>query len=199
MADVQKISAGSDVKKTGGVYATGAKSATVDNRVYDTDTIYVEGAQNASGNIPPGPSFGVTTSGTCLSGYGTNASPLSLTLNPSGGLSCGANGLSIDTSGSATVDNYFYDETDNGNGGAAKTVSFASKANQKLTLTADCTLTFTAPTTARSTVLHFVQGGSGGYTVTLPSGTSGSLPTLASGVGASTIINLYYDGSVWHI
>lgn len=199
MADVQKISAGSDVKKAGGVYATGAKSATVDDRVYATDTIYVEGAQNASGNIPPGPSFGVTTSG-CLSGYGTNASPLYIHLNPSGGLACDANGLCVDTSGSATVDNYFYDETDNGNSGASKTISFASKANQKLTLTANCTLAFTAPVSARSTVLRVVQGGSGGYNITLPSGTSGSLPTISSGVGASTVLNLFYDSDgVWHI
>lgn len=199
MADVQKINDSSNIKKAGGVYATGASSATVDNRVYNTETVLVEGAQNAGGNVPPGPSFGVTTSGNCLSGYGTNANPLLILLSPTGGLKCNTDGLSIDTSGSATVDNYFYDETDNGNGGAAKTISFASKANQKLTLTADCTLTFTAPASARSTVLHFVQGGSGGYTVTLPSGTSGSLPTLASGVGASTIVNLFYDGAVWHI
>lgn len=51
-------------------------------------------------------------------------------INPSGGISCDANGLCVDTSGSATVNNYFYDETDNGNSGASKTISFALKANQ---------------------------------------------------------------------
>lgn len=198
MADVFKITSG-DVKKTGGVYATGKTPAVVDDRVYDTQTLLEEGAQNAGGNVPPGPSFGVVASG-CLSGYGTNASPIYIKINPSGGISCDANGLCVDTSGSATVDNYFYDETDNGNSGASKTISFALKANQKLTLTANCTLTFTPPVSARSTKMHFVQGGSGGYSVTLPSGTSGSLPSIASGLGDSTIVNFYYDaGGVWHV
>lgn len=198
MADVAKINSGADVKKAGGVYATGASSATVDNRVYNTDTVLEGGAQNAGGNVPPGPSFGVVASG-CLTGYGTNASPLYITLDPSGGLSCNSGGLCVDTSGSATVDNYFYTETDNGSSGASKTIDFSLKANQKLTLTANCALTFTAPSSARSTLMRFVQGGTGGYTVTLPSGTSGSLPTLASGVGASSVVNFYYDGSAWHV
>lgn len=48
-------------------------------------------------------------------------------------------------------------------------------------------------------VQKLVQGGSGGYSVTLPSGTSGSLPTIASGLGDSTIVNFYYDGAVFHV
>ena len=195
MVDVAKINDGNNIKRTGGVYATGASSATTDDRVYDTiTTASGAGAQNAGGNEPPGPAFSVTTSG-CIEGYGTNASPIYIVLDPSGGLACGPNGL---CSSGVGADDYFVGETDNGNSGASKTIDFSLKANQKLTLTASAALTFTAPASARSTKLRFVQGGSGNYTPTA-SGLLGTIPALASGVGQSTIINLYYDGTNFHV
>ena len=275
MADVAKINDGNNIKRTGGVYATGASSATTDDRVYDTiTTASGAGAQNAGGNATPAPPFAVVASGciggygtntspiyieidpsgglactdlglcvdvtqsfsntsgcldgdgtagdplvlivdpsgglscgeaglktaivtdTCIDGSGTNANPLTLVLDPSGGLACGVNGL---RASGVSVDDYFVGETDNGNSGAAISLPFNLKANQKVTLTDNAALTLTAPASARSTKIHFVQGGAGNYTPTA-SGLSGTIPSLASGVGESTIVNLYFDGAgVWHV
>lgn len=195
MADVLEIFSGSGIKRTGGVYATGRPLATVDNRTYDEQTPLEGGAQNASGNATPMPLWSVVTSG-CLEGYGSQTHPLYIELDPAGGIVCGPNGLCA--SGAIAVD-YFVGEYDNGNSGASKTISFATQANQKLTLTANAALTFTAPTSARSTKIRFVQGGSGGYQPTA-SGLSGTIPTLASGVGQSTCVNLFYDSDGnWHV
>lgn len=195
MADVLEIFSGSGIKRTGGVYATGAPLATVDTRTYDEQTPLEGGAQNASGNATPMPPWSVVTSG-CIEGYGTQTHPLYIDLDPSGGLACGVNGLCA--SGASATD-YFVGEYDNGNSGASKTISFVTQANQKLTLTANAALTFTAPASARSTKIRFVQGGSGGYQPTA-SGLSGTIPSLASGVGQSTCINLFYDSDGgWHV
>lgn len=195
MADVLEIFSGSGIKRTGGVYATGRPLATVDDRTYDEQTPLEGGAQNASGNATPMPPWSVVTTG-CLEGYGSQTSPLTITLDPNGGIVCGPDGLCA--SGTSVVD-YFVGEYDNGNSGASKTISFVSYANQKLTLTANAALTFTAPSSARSTKIRFVQGGSGGYQPTA-SGLSGTIPTLSSGVGQSTCINLFYDSDGgWHV
>lgn len=195
MADVIKINSGSDVKRTGGVYSTGASAAATDTRTYDTHTLLEGGAQNAGGNVPPAPPFSVIASG-CIDGVGTNLSPLTVKLDPAGGISCTVDGLCV--SGVSASD-YFVGEYDNGNSGASKTIDFSLKANHKLTLTANAALTFSAPASARSTKIRFVQGGSGAYTPTA-SGLSGSIPTLASGVGQSTVVNFYYDGNgVFHV
>lgn len=238
MVDVAKIVSGSGIKRTGGVYGTGAYVITVDDRVYDTATALDQGAQNAGGNDTPMPPWSVVTSG-CLEGYGSQTHPLYISLDPAGGITCGPNGLCasgggglvvINVSGcidgvgtaadpiyvplapsgglvcgvnglsvsGASIYDYFVGEYDNGNSGASKTISFVNYANQKLTLTANAALTFTAPTSARSTKIHFVQGGSGGYQPTA-SGLSGTIPTLSSGVASSTIVNLYFDGATWHV
>lgn len=239
MADVLEIFSGSGIKRTGGVYATGRPLATIDDRTYDEMTPLEGGAQNASGNATPMPPWSVVTTG-CLEGYGSQTSPLTITLDPVGGITCGPNGLcasgggglvSINVSGcidgvgtaidpiyvslapsgglvcgvnglsvsGASIYDYFVGEFDNGNSGASKTISFATQANQKLTLTANAALTFTAPASARSTKIRFVQGGSGGYQPTA-SGVSGTIPSLASGISASTVVNFFYDSDGnWHV
>lgn len=93
---------------------------------------------------------------------------------------------------------YFIGETDNGNSGSSKTIDFTSKANHKLTLTANCTLTFTDPASARSTVIRFVQDGVGGRTVTLPTGVLGNM-SLLSGINQQTVVNFYFDGTNYHV
>lgn len=95
-------------------------------------------------------------------------------------------------------ESYFTGETDNGNSGASKTIDFTTKANQKLTLTADCTLTFTPPSSARSVLMRFVQDGTGGWEPTFPGSVLGSV-TVASGAAAQTVVNLYYDGTNYHV
>lgn len=195
MVDVAKINPALGIKRTGGVFGTANPVPVFDDRTYETATANQAGAQNAGGNATPAPSFGVIV-GSGLEGYGSRTNPVQLKLDPDGGLAFTDEGLAA--SGVSSND-YFIGEVDNGNSGAAKTISFVDKSNQKLTLTANTTLTFTPPSTARKTLIRFVQGGSGAYTVTLPSGVSGGLPTIASGVGSSTAVNFYYDGATWHV
>lgn len=100
----------------------------------------------------------------------------------------------------ASTSDYFTGETNDGNSGSSITINFGTKANHKLTLTNNCTLTFTAPADARETKIRFVQGGVGGYSITLPSGTLGDTPVLPTGVGAQSVVRFYYDGDgVWHV
>lgn len=117
-----------------------------------------------------------------------------LTTNGGGTLTWG------NVSGAASSADYFVDETDEGNSGTSITINFASKANHKLTLTGHCTLAFTAPASARETKIRFVQGGTGGYAITLPSGTLGTTPVLPTGVGSQSVVSLFYDrDGNWHV
>lgn len=93
---------------------------------------------------------------------------------------------------------YFVTEVNDGSSGASKLIDFTTRANHKLTLTANCTLSFTAPATPRSTLIRFVQDATGGRTVTFPGTTLGSV-ILNSGVNEQTVVNLYWDGTNWHI
>jgi len=109
-------------------------------------------------------------------------------------------GVGVAASGAASSADYFIDETDEGNSGTSITINFGSKANHKLTLTGHCTLAFTAPASARETKIRFVQGGTGGYTITLPSGTLGTTPVLPTGVGQQSVVSLFYDrDGNWHV
>lgn len=123
MTDVFKIRSGSNIKQGCGVYSTGAGIPTNTTQSCDTnDTAYEVGAQNAGGGatisyggvclvyadgssltkdnsgcwiIPSGTSFTGVSVGSCLSGVGTVASPISITLDPSGGLECGVDGIKV--------------------------------------------------------------------------------------------------------
>lgn len=94
---------------------------------------------------------------------------------------------------------YFVGEVNNGNSGISKLISFAKRANQKITLTGNCTLTFTPPPSAREVKLRFVQDATGGRTVTFPAGILGSAPAISTTANSQTVISLYYDGDGnWH-
>lgn len=89
-------------------------------------------------------------------------------------------------------------ELSNGNSGASKTISFDLAQNQKLTLTASTTLTFTNPTAGSVYLLKLVQGGVGSFTVTWPASVKwpqATAPTLSTAVGAIDICTFYYDGT----
>lgn len=57
---------------------------------------------------------------------------------------------------------------DAGNSGAAKTIDWDNGDQQKVTLTANCTLTFSNVIAGRSYQLFIVQNGTGGYSITFP-------------------------------
>lgn len=60
-------------------------------------------------------------------------------------------------------------EYDNGNSGTSITINFNNGNQQKLTLTGNCTISFTAPSTGVTSIrLTIVQGAGGPYTITWP-------------------------------
>lgn len=92
----------------------------------------------------------------------------------------------------------FLSEVDNGNGGIAKTIAWTQGPFQKITLTDNCTFTFTAPTGVCRLQLKIVQDGTGSRTVTWPASVNwvgGSSPTLTTTASATDIVALYYDGT----
>lgn len=89
-------------------------------------------------------------------------------------------------------------EFDAGNSGASKTIDFTNGPAQKLTLTANCTLTLSNPISGQAYVLKLVQDGTGSRTVTWPAAVkwpSATAPTLTTTAAAIDIVSLYYDGT----
>jgi hypothetical protein len=94
---------------------------------------------------------------------------------------------------------------DAGNSGAAKTLDLTNGNVQKLTLTANCTITLTGPSTGayRSMLLYVFQDGTGSRTITWPGsvawGTAGA-PTLTT--TASKMDKILLDtvdgGTTWY-
>jgi len=92
----------------------------------------------------------------------------------------------------------FKSEINNGNSGAAKTIDWTYGNRQKVTLTNNCTLTFTEPQAISGLLLKVVQDATGSRTITLPSEVkwpSGTVPTLTTTAGHIDLISLYYDGT----
>ena len=92
-------------------------------------------------------------------------------------------------------------ETDNGSSGTTKTIDFGAKNFHKVTLTGNCTFTFTAPSGATTLMLKLVQDGTGSRLATFPASVlwqDGTAPTLSTGAAAVDLISLYWDGTNYH-
>ena len=76
---------------------------------------------------------------------------------------------------------------DNGNSGAAATIDFNNEETQKITLTANCTLTFSNTAVSDYLSLQLIQDGTGGFSVTWPSGTKAPGGTITTSSGANEI------------
>lgn len=90
-------------------------------------------------------------------------------------------------------------EYDAGNSGTSKTISWTNGSAQKLTLTGNCTLTITDPSSTGSIyILRLIQG-SGPYTMTWPSTVkwpeNASAPTLTSTSGRKDVFSFYWNGT----
>jgi hypothetical protein len=93
-------------------------------------------------------------------------------------------------------------EYNNGNSGSTTTINFNNGNQQVLTLTANCTISFTAPTTGVTSIrLLIIQGSGGPYTITWPTmkWASGLKPPTASAAAIdiaaieySTVESAYY-------
>lgn len=96
-------------------------------------------------------------------------------------------------------------EFDAGNSGAAFTPDWQRAKNIKLTLNANCTLTFLAVGAQRPgtiVCLKLVQDGTGGRTVTWPASAlfpSGVDPVLSPAAGAVDLVCFYYDGTNYNM
>lgn len=96
---------------------------------------------------------------------------------------------------------YFDAEYDNGDSGTSKTIDFGVGNKQKLTLTGDCTLTFTNPSGPCNLVLKLVQDATGGRLVTWDADckwVAGTPPTLSTGAGDIDIVTFYFDGTYYY-
>lgn len=96
---------------------------------------------------------------------------------------------------------YFDEEVDNGNSGTTQTVTWGDGNKQKVTLTGDCTFTFSDPHGPCSIILKMVQDGTGSRTVTWPASVKwpdSTAPTLTTTAGATDLITFYFDGTNYH-
>jgi len=90
---------------------------------------------------------------------------------------------------------------DNGNSGTSKTIDWNNGNKQKITLTGNCTLTFTAPSGPCSLQLIVVQDGTGGRTLTYPASVKwagGSPITLSTAANSVDIVSFLYDGGSYY-
>jgi len=96
----------------------------------------------------------------------------------------------------------FAGEYDNGNSGATATIDWNNGQKQKITLTANCTLSFTDPVDGVSNFLiRVLQDATGGRSVTWPASVlwpGGVAPSLSSAANARDIVSFYFDGTNWN-
>ena len=89
-------------------------------------------------------------------------------------------------------------EINNGNSGATKTIDWTAGQKQRVTMTADCTFSFTAPAGPTNLLLKLVQDVTGGHDATWPGSVlwaKGKAPNLTNGGDAIDIVTFYYDGT----
>ena len=111
--------------------------------------------------------------------------------------SYGDNDTSLATT--AFVQTALYKKVSDGNSSTSFTVDWSSGNIHTLTLTGNCTLTFTAPSPALGALtLLLTQDGTGSRTVTWP-GTvkwsGGTAPTLTTTASKIDVFNFLYDGT----
>jgi hypothetical protein len=92
-----------------------------------------------------------------------------------------------------------FTEFDNGASGAAKAIDFRVSNKQKISVSANTTLSFTPPTNPCNLTLKLVYAGA--FTVTLPTHKkpSGVALTFSSTNGATDILSIYWDGTSYYI
>lgn len=103
--------------------------------------------------------------------------------------------------GEAQAEVIGFAELDNGNSGATATIDWSARQKQRITLTANCTLSFTDPANPCNLLLVVVQDGTGSRTVTWPASVlwpGGTAPTLSTAGGAIDIISFYWDGTNYY-
>lgn len=88
-------------------------------------------------------------------------------------------------------------EYDNGSSGTSKTIDFANSPAHKVTLTGNCTFTFSNPIAGQAYVLKTIGDGTV-RTITWPASVkwvAGVPPTMTGTSGKYDLLNFYYDGT----
>ena len=88
-----------------------------------------------------------------------------------------------------------------GSSGTTKTVDFSAANVQSVTLTGNCTFTFTNPASGSGYVLILLQDGTGSRTVTWPATVkwpAGTAPTLTTTANKADVISLLWDGTYYY-
>jgi hypothetical protein len=91
----------------------------------------------------------------------------------------------------------FNGEVDDGNSGAAKTISFLTGQYHRVAMTLNCTFTFTAPAGPGVQHIKMTQDATGGRVMTLPASVkwaSGADTILSTGANARDLLILKWDG-----
>ena len=90
----------------------------------------------------------------------------------------------------------------NGDGGAAATINWAEGNEQSLTLTADCTLTFTNQLTPQVFRLVTTQNVGGTHAISWPAGSlsaGGAKPAPTQPGGSVDVFEIFWDGTNYTI
>jgi len=101
----------------------------------------------------------------------------------------------------ASTNTIGYSLLNNGSSGTSKTLDWRNSNKQKLTLTGNCTLSFTAPSNTCAVQLILVQDATGGRTVTWPTNVlwvGSAPPALTSTANGIDIISMLYDGTYYY-
>jgi hypothetical protein len=89
---------------------------------------------------------------------------------------------------------------DNGNSGTSKTIDWRAGNKQKLTLTGDCTISFTDPSESTGLTLILIQDGTGNRVITWNGMTirwagDGAVPVLSTAANSHDLVMFVYDAS----
>ena len=211
---------------TGTETVTGTLTAGNDLRV-DTNTLVVDAASDrvGIGTTTPSTTLHIVGTGVRMVGplyIGTTATTLldsrllvvatatgRLGTITAGYLSVGTISANAGLHGTTTVgflggakfgNTVYFNETNNGSSGAAKTIDWRVNNKQRLTITANTTLTFTPPGGPANLTLVLVQGSPGTGTVTWPGSATVKWPggtafTVSTATSAVDIVSCYFTGT----
>jgi hypothetical protein len=112
-----------------------------------------------------------------------------------------SNALSVTWNGDLTCKTVYFPLYDNGNSGTAKTINWNNSIKEKMTLTGNCTLSFTAPLGPCNLTLMVYYSSSTAYTITWPATVKwagGTAPTPTRVSGKYDIFTFFYDGIYYY-
>lgn len=96
----------------------------------------------------------------------------------------------------------YYDEIySNGNSGTSKNIDWTNGNRQSITMTGNCTFTFTNPPGPCSLMLSLLQDVTGSRTATWPASVrwvESLTPVLSTGANDLDIVGLYFDGNYYY-